>query len=37
MIGIPEDEEREKEAEGLLKQITMENFPNRKNEKGIKI
>ena len=28
IIGVPEDEEREKGVEGLCEQIIMENFPN---------
>jgi len=27
IIGVPEDEEREKGAEGLFEQIIAENFP----------
>ena len=37
IIGIPEDEEREKGAESLLKQITAENFPNLGKNTDIKI
>ena len=36
-IGIPEEEEREKRAEGVLEQIIAENFPDLGNEKGIEI
>ena len=35
IIGIPE--EREKGAEGVLEQITAENFPDLGKEKGIEI
>ena len=34
---IPEDEEREKRAEGVLEQIIAENFPDLGKEKGIEI
>uniref|UniRef100_A0ABI7XJR4 L1 transposable element RRM domain-containing protein n=1 Tax=Felis catus TaxID=9685 RepID=A0ABI7XJR4_FELCA len=37
IIGIPEEEEREKGAEGVLKQIIAENFPDLGKEKGIEI
>ena len=37
IIGIPEDEEREKVAEGVLEQIIAENFPNLGKETGIEI
>ena len=36
-IGIPEEEEREKGAEGVLEQIIAENFPDLGKEKGIEI
>ena len=36
-IGIPEKEEREKGAEGVLEQITADNFPDLGKEKGIEI
>ena len=32
IIGIPEEEESEKGAEGVLEQIIAENFPNLGNE-----
>ena len=35
IIGIPEAEEREKGAEGVLEQIIAENFPDLGKEKGI--
>ena len=37
MIGIPEEEEREKGAEGVLEQIIAENFPDLGMETGIEI
>ena len=37
IIGIPEDEEREKGAEGVLEQIRAENFPDLRKETGIEI
>ena len=37
IIGIPEEEEREKGAEGVLEQIIAENFPDLGKEKGIEI
>ena len=37
IIGIPEGEEREKGAEGVLEQIIAENFPDLEKEKGIEI
>ena len=41
IIGIPEEEERERErqkgAEGILDQIIMENFPNLRKERGIQV
>ena len=37
IIGVPEDEEREKGAEGLCVQITAENFPNLVKDIDIKI
>ena len=37
IIGIPEEEEREKGAEGILEQIIAENFPDLGKEKGIEI
>ena len=37
MIGISVGEEREKESESLLKEITVENFPNLEKELGIQI
>ena len=36
-IGILEVEEREKGAEGVLEQITVENFPHLGKEKGTEI
>ena len=35
MIGIPEEEERGKGAEGILEEIIAENFPELGKEKGI--
>ena len=37
IIGIAEEEEREKGAEGILEQIVAENFPNLGKETGIEI
>ena len=37
IIGIPEDEEREKGAESLYEQIIAENFPNLGKVTDIKI
>ena len=37
IIGIPEEEEREKGAEGVLEQIIAENFPHLGKETGIEI
>ena len=37
IIGIPEEEERGKGAEGVLEEIRAENFPDRGKEKGIEI
>ena len=37
IIGVPEDEERERGAEGLFEEITAENFPNLGKDAGIKI
>ena len=37
IIGIPEEGEREKGAEGVLEQIIAENFPDLGKEKGIEI
>ena len=37
IIGIPEEEEREKGAEGVLEQIIVENSPDLGKEKGIEI
>ena len=37
IIGVPEDEEREKGAEGLCEQIIAENFPNLRKDTDIKI
>lgn len=37
IIGIPEEEGREKGAEGVLEQIIAENFPDLGKEKGIEI
>ena len=37
IIGVPEEEEREKGAEGVLEQIIAENFPDLGKEKGIEI
>ena len=37
IIGVPEDEEREKGEEGLCEQIIAENFPNLGKDTNIKI
>ena len=37
IIGIPEEEERERRAEGILEQIIVENFPNMAKGTSIKI
>ena len=37
ITGIPEEEEKEGRAEGILKQIIAENFPNLEKERNIKI
>ena len=37
VIGVPEDEEKEKGAEGLFEQIIAENFPNLGKEIDIEI
>ena len=37
IIGIPEEEERGKGAEGILEEIIAENFPDLGKEKGIEI
>ena len=37
IIGVPEEEEREKGAEGVLEQITAEHFPNLGKETDIEI
>ena len=37
IIGVPENEEREKETEGLCEQIIVENFPSLVKETDIKI
>ena len=37
IIGIPEEEEREKGADGVLEQIIAENLPDLGKEKGIEI
>ena len=37
IIGIPEEEAREKGAEGVLEEIIAENFPHLGKEKGIEI
>ena len=37
VIGIPEEEERGKGAEGVLEEIIAENFPDLGKEKGIEI
>ena len=37
IIGIPEEEERRKGAEGVLEEIIAENFPHLGKEKGIEI
>ena len=37
IIGIPEEEEREKGVKGILEQIIAENFPDLGKEKGIEI
>ena len=34
IIGIPGQEERDKEAEGVLEEIIDENFPDLGKEKG---
>ena len=36
IIGIPEEEEREKGAEGILEQIIAENFPNLGKKQALK-
>ena len=36
-IGIPEEEEREKGAEGILEETIAEKFPDLEKEKGIEI
>ena len=37
IIGIPEEEERGKGAEGVLEEIIAENLPDLGKEKGIEI
>ena len=37
IIGVLEEGEREKGAEGLLEQIIAENFPNLGKERGIQV
>ena len=37
IIGVPEEEEREKGAEGLFEQIIAENFPNLEKETGTQV
>ena len=37
IIGVPKDEEREKEAEGLCEQIIVVNFPNLGKDADFKI
>ena len=37
IIGIPEEEERGKDAEGVLQEIIAEHFPDLGKEKGIEI
>ena len=37
IIGIPEEEERGKGADGVLEEIIAENFPDLGKEKGIEI
>ena len=37
IIGIPEEEERRKGAEGVREQIIAENFPDLGKEEGIEI
>ena len=37
IIGIPEEEERERRAEGILEVIIAENFPNLGKETGIQV
>ena len=37
MIEVPEQEQEEKEAEGLFEQITAEDFPNLGKEIGIQV
>ena len=37
ITGIPEEEEREKGAEGVLEQIIAENFPDLGKETGTEI
>ena len=36
-MGVPEEEEREEAAEGVLEQIIAENFPDLGKENGIEI
>ena len=36
IIGIPEEEEREKGAEGVLEEIIAENFPDLGRKKELK-
>ena len=36
MIGIPEEEERGKGAEGVLEEIIAENFPDLGRKKALK-
>ena len=37
MIGVPEEEEREKWTENLFEEIKAENFPNLGKETGIQV
>ena len=37
IIGVPEDEEREKGVEGLCKKIIVENFSNQEKDKATEI
>ena len=37
IIGVPEEEEKERVAEGLFEQIIAENFPGLGKETGIQV
>lgn len=37
ILGVPEGEEKEKDEEGLFKEIMVENFPNLGKEPDIQI